>query len=99
MATTIRLARHGAKKRPFYRIVVADRRARRDGRRIDQIGYYDPRRDPVEVRFDEKKLELWLQRGAQPTLTVEQLMKRWRQARSGAGASAAPEPDHGEAKS
>ncbi len=97
MATTIRLARHGAKKRPFYRIVVADRRARRDGRRLDQIGYYDPNREPAEVQIDEEKLQLWLARGAQPTLIVEQLMKRWRQARSGAEAGSVPAPENGEA--
>jgi small subunit ribosomal protein S16 len=97
MATTIRLARHGAKKRPFYRIVVADRRARRDGRRLDQIGYYDPNQEPALVRFDEQKLERWLRLGARPTLIVEQLMKRWRHSQGSVGASGVPAPENGEA--
>jgi len=76
MATTIRLARHGAKKHPFYRIVVADRRAPRSGRRLDQIGTYDPSQDPPKVILEEEKLALWLRRGARPSLTVSQLIKR-----------------------
>lgn len=86
MATTIRLARHGAKKRPFYRIIVTDSRAPRDGRRLDQVGTYDPRQDPPCVRFQEDKLAQWLRRGARPSLTVAQLMKR------GGLTSAAPAP-------
>ncbi len=97
MATTIRLARHGAKKKPFYRIVVADSRAPRDGRRLDQVGIYDPTRTPEQVHFDEEKLASWLKRGARPSLTVSQLMKR-----SGISAVAAtavpPQPDPGEAQ-
>jgi small subunit ribosomal protein S16 len=76
MATTIRLARHGAKKHPFYRIIVADSRAPRDGRRLDQIGTYDPTQKPSRVTLQEDKLALWLRRGARPTLTVAQLIKR-----------------------
>ena len=76
MATTIRLARHGAKKHPFYRIIVADSRAPRDGRRLDQIGTYDPTQKPSRVTIQEDKLGLWLRRGARPTLTVAQLIKR-----------------------
>lgn len=87
MATTIRLARHGAKKNPFYRIVVADSRSPRDGRRLEQVGYYDPRRVPEQVRFDEEKLASWLRRGARPSLTVSQLMKR-----SGISLPKAPAP-------
>lgn len=76
MATTIRLARHGAKKHPVYRIVVADSRAPRDGRRLEQVGTYDPNHSPSVVRFEEEKLSRWLQRGARPSATVAQLMKR-----------------------
>lgn len=76
MATAIRLARHGAKKRPFYRIVVTDSRAPRDGRRIDQIGYYDPCQNPARVVIREDRLFHWLSRGAQPSSSVRQLIKR-----------------------
>ncbi len=98
MPTTIRLARHGSKKRPFYRIVVADSRAPRDGRRVDQIGYYDPRCNPANVRIDQAKLDLWLQRGAQMSQTVAQLLKRVRQSQSAASASIGSAPQHGEAE-
>lgn len=98
MATTIRLARHGAKKRPFYRIVVADSRAPRDGRRLDQIGYYDPRRNPAVIYVDESKLQWWLERGAQLSLTVTQLVKRYRQALKTTGEKIEPAPAQGEAK-
>ncbi|MCK6553846.1 30S ribosomal protein S16 [Candidatus Binatia bacterium] len=76
MATAIRLSRHGAKKRPYYRIIVTDSRAPRDGRRLDQIGTYDPSQNPSRVVIKEDKLTHWLQRGAQPSLTVRQLLKR-----------------------
>ena len=76
MATTIRLARHGAKKRPFYRIVVADTRAPRDGRRLEQIGTFDPKRKPLAISIEADKLALWLSRGARPSQTVAQLIKR-----------------------
>ena len=76
MAVTIRMARHGAKKRPFYRIIVTDSRAPRDGRRLDQVGTYDPTQNPARVVFQQEKLEHWLRRGARPSLTVSQLMKR-----------------------
>lgn len=76
MATTIRLARHGAKKHPIYRIIVADSRAPRDGRRLDQIGTYDPSQQPARVQINAEKLALWTQRGARPSLTVQQLIKR-----------------------
>ncbi len=72
----IRLARHGTKKRPFYRIVVANSRSPRDGRFIDQVGFYDPTRNPARIELKEDKLALWLQRGAQPTETVAQLIKK-----------------------
>jgi small subunit ribosomal protein S16 len=76
MATTIRLARHGAKKRPFYRIVVTDSRAPRDGRRLDQVGTYDPTEKPSRVTIQQERLSLWLSRGARPSATVAQLIKR-----------------------
>lgn len=76
MAATIRLARHGAKKSPFYRIVVADTRAPRDNARLDQIGTYDPRENPARVTFKAEKLKHWLERGARPSQTVAQLIKR-----------------------
>jgi small subunit ribosomal protein S16 len=72
----IRLARHGAKKRPFYRIVVADSRSPRDGRFIDQVGFYDPTKNPAVIQLKKEKIEEWLQHGAQPTETVAQLIKK-----------------------
>lgn len=74
MATSIRLMRFGGKKKPFYRIVVADRRSPRDGRFIEQIGTYDPGKNPAEVRFKEEKAAGWLRKGAQPTPTVRRLL-------------------------
>jgi small subunit ribosomal protein S16 len=76
MSVTIRLARHGAKKNPIYRIVVADRRKPRDGRRLEQVGSYDPSQSPAKILFDEAKLTAWISRGATPSLTVSQLMKQ-----------------------
>jgi small subunit ribosomal protein S16 len=76
MSATIRLARHGAKKKPFYRIVVTDTRAPRDNARLDQIGTYDPRQDPALVTFKADKLKHWLECGARPSQTVAQLIKR-----------------------
>jgi small subunit ribosomal protein S16 len=72
----IRLARHGGKKKPFYRIVIADSRSPRDGRFIDQIGYYAPTKNPAVVQFKKDRLAHWLQHGAQPTDTVAQLIKK-----------------------
>jgi small subunit ribosomal protein S16 len=74
MAVSMRLMRFGGKKSPFYRIVVSNRRTSRDGRFIDQVGTYDPKKDPVEVRFKEEKAIHWLTKGAQPTPTVRQLL-------------------------
>ena len=76
MAVTIRLARHGSKKRPYYRIVVADNRAPRDGRNLGQVGTYDPLSDPVEVKLDEEKISSWLKKGAKPSPTVASLLKK-----------------------
>jgi len=76
MAVKIRLARFGAKKKPFYRIVVSDARAPRDGRFIERVGTYDPKQDPPSINIDKEKVDEWLKRGAQPTATVSQLLKR-----------------------
>ena len=70
----IRLRRMGAKKAPFYRIVVADSRYPRDGRFVEEIGYYDPMKNPVVIKVDEEKAQKWLQNGAQPTETVKSLL-------------------------
>ncbi len=72
----MRLMRFGGKKRPYYRIVVADRRSPRDGRFIEQVGTYDPRKDPAELRIEEEKAIHWLKKGAQPTPTVRELLSR-----------------------
>ncbi|GAB6088265.1 30S ribosomal protein S16 [Alkaliphilus crotonatoxidans] len=76
MAVKIRLKRMGAKKRPFYRIVVADSRAPRDGRFIEEIGYYNPVSEPKEIKIDDEKATKWLKTGAQPTDTVKYLLKK-----------------------
>ena len=70
----MRLRRFGGKKTPFYRIVVSDRHSARDGKFIDQVGTYDPKKNPAEVRFKEEKAIQWLRKGAQPTPTVRQLL-------------------------
>lgn len=75
MAVKIRLRRMGAKKAPFYRIVVADSRYPRDGRFIEEVGYYDPTKEPSVVKIDEEKAKKWLSNGAQPTDTVKALLK------------------------
>ena len=75
MAVKIRLCRMGAKKAPFYRIVVADSRYPRDGRFIEELGYYDPTKEPSEIRVDEEAAKKWLANGAQPTQTVEKILK------------------------
>lgn len=76
MAVKIRLRRMGAKKQPFYRIVVADSRYPRDGRFIEEIGYYNPLTEPADVKVDAEKVEKWLKNGAQPTDTVKALFKK-----------------------
>lgn len=75
MAVKIRLRRMGAKKAPFYRVVVADSRFPRDGRFIEEIGTYNPLKNPAEVNIDEEKAIRWLRNGAQPTDTVKSLLK------------------------
>ncbi len=76
MAVTIRLTRMGAKKKPFYRLVVADSRFPRDGRFVDVVGTYDPNPDPPAVKVDQEKIETWLKRGAHPSTTVKSLLKK-----------------------
>ncbi len=76
MAVKIRLTRMGKKKNPFYRIVVADERTRRDGAPIEEIGYYDPMTNPANVKIDAEKATKWLNNGAQPTDTVRSLLKK-----------------------
>jgi small subunit ribosomal protein S16 len=66
----------GAKKHPFYRVVVADSRAPRDGKFLEEIGYYDPTKDPAVVKIDEDKAILWIQNGAQPTDTTRSLLRQ-----------------------
>ena len=72
----IRLKRMGMKKKPFYRVVVADERASRDGRFIDELGYYNPVSNPVELKIDAEKAQRWIKNGAQPTDTVRALLKK-----------------------
>ncbi|NLO20577.1 MAG: 30S ribosomal protein S16 [Syntrophomonadaceae bacterium] len=76
MATKIRLKRMGAKKRPFYRVVVADTRSPRDGKFIEELGYYDPTTNPATVKIDEEKTLKWLSTGAQASETVKSLLKK-----------------------
>ncbi len=75
MAVKIRLKRMGAKKRPFYRFVVADSRAPRDGRFIEEIGYYNPLTEPKTVKVDAERVNYWISVGAKPTDTVNRLFK------------------------
>ena len=74
MAVKIRLRRMGAKKAPFYRVVVADSRSPRDGRFIEEVGFYDPMKEPVEIKLGAEKIQKWIGNGAQPTDTVRALL-------------------------
>lgn len=76
MALVIRLRRHGGKKKPFFRIVVADSRSPRDGRFVDQVGTYDPAFDPPRVTLKKEDTERWLKAGAKPSETVRKLIKQ-----------------------
>jgi len=76
MSVKIRLARAGARKKPFYQIVVTDERNKRDGSFIENVGTYDPNQNPAAVKFEEAKALEWLGKGAQPTETVKQFMKK-----------------------
>ncbi len=72
----IRLTRMGAKKKPFYRIIVTEKRTKRDGRFIEAVGYYDPCRNPANVKLDHERISYWIERGAQPSDTVRSIIKR-----------------------
>ena len=76
MAVKIRLARHGAKKKPFYRIVVADSESPRDGKYLENVGTYDPLFDPAKVTLKEERIKYWMTQGATPTDTVKSLLKK-----------------------
>ncbi len=76
MAVKMRLRRLGAKKAPFYRVIVADSRSPRDGRFIEEVGYYNPLSNPVEIKIDAEKAKKWIANGAQPTETVKALLKK-----------------------
>jgi len=75
MSVKIRLARHGAKKRPFYRIVVADSESPRDGKFLENVGTYNPLTDPVKVVLKQERIKYWIDQGAIPTNTVKNLLK------------------------
>jgi len=76
MSVKIRLARHGAKKRPFYRIVIADSESPRDGRFLEAIGTYNPLKEPAEVTLKTERVQYWMDKGALPTTTVKNLLKK-----------------------
>lgn len=76
MAVKIRLRRMGAKKAPFYRVVVADSRYPRDGRFIEEIGYYNPLTNPADIKIDAEKAKAWLEKGALPTETAKSVLKK-----------------------
>jgi len=76
MPVKIRLARHGAKKRPFYRIVVADSESPRDGKYLEAVGSYNPLKDPAEVSLKEERIRYWMNQGAIPTNTIKSLFKK-----------------------
>lgn len=76
MAVKIRMTRLGRKKKPFYRIIVADIESKRDGKFLEILGTYDPMQDPAEVKIDSDKLQVWLDRGAKPSTTVKSLLAR-----------------------
>lgn len=80
MSVTIRMSRHGAKKKPFYRIVVSDRRFPRDGRYIEQVGTFDPNAKSGGVKLDQTKIDTWIKKGAKPTQTVSELIKKTKKA-------------------
>ena len=76
MSVKIRLSRHGAKKKPYYRIVVSDSRSPRDGKFIEQVGSYDPKSAAGGIKINREKVEKWLRRGAKPSQTVSELMRK-----------------------
>ena len=80
MSVTIRMSRHGAKKKPFYRIVVSDQRFPRDGRYIEQVGTFDPSAKSGGVKLDQDKIDAWVKKGAKPSQTVSELIKKVKKA-------------------
>jgi small subunit ribosomal protein S16 len=76
MAVRIRLARHGAKKKPFYRIVVADSESPRDGKFLENVGTYDPLYDPAKISLKSERIQYWMDQGAKPTDTVRSILKK-----------------------
>lgn len=76
MAVKLKLTRMGSRKHPFYRIVAATDETRRDGRPLEYLGFYDPMKNPAEVKLDAEKIKVWLDRGAEPTPTVGSLLKK-----------------------
>ncbi len=76
MAVKMRLRRMGSKKAPFYRVVIADSRSPRDGRFVEEIGYYNPLTEPSTIKIDEEKVQTWIKNGAQPTDTVKKLIEK-----------------------
>jgi len=76
MSVKLRLARHGSKKNPFYRVVATDSRSRRDGRFIEVVGTYDPQRNPTHIQLDGEKVRSWIAKGAEPTDKVRDLIRR-----------------------
>lgn len=85
----IKLMRMGAKKSPSYRVVVKEKLSKRDGAYLENIGFYDPRRDPAEIRLDAERVKYWIERGAQPTDTVWRLIKAHTKSAQAATATAA----------
>ena len=73
---SIRLTRMGAKKKPFYRIIVTEKRSKRDGRFVESVGYYNPCRNPADININRERINYWIERGAQPSDTVRSLIKR-----------------------
>ena len=78
----LRMARHGAKKSPFYRLVAVDERKRRDGRFLEQLGHYDPMRDPADIKVDVERVDWWLAHGAALSVTASKVVKQARQAQA-----------------
>lgn len=76
MAVKMRLRRMGSKKAPFYRVVIADSRSPRDGRFVEEIGYYNPLTEPSTIKLDEEKVQTWIKNGAKPTDTVKKLIEK-----------------------
>jgi small subunit ribosomal protein S16 len=76
MAVVLRLKRMGTNKKPFYRIVATDKASPRDGRFIEEIGYYNPKKNPAELKIDKERALHWLKNGARPSITVKSLMKK-----------------------